>query len=423
MVDRIRRAGAVSWALCGVAALVALLGLVAWVFRVVWPPLILAGAIVFLLNPVVTHFQHRHVPRALGTALSYLGVAAVVTVVVLLVAPLATSQYDDLAGEWPELRRDLRESVDDLSERSVDDDWPIEIPTYAELERQFSGDTGADANGDGQVSEEERQDRFAEQLDTARELGLRVFHVGIIFVLAPIIAFYMLVDLPHIREVCRSLVPERARGDVMVVSRRLSIAIGGYFRGQLAVAFVVGTMSSLGMLIIDLPFWLIVGMVAGVFNMIPLIGPWVGAVPGIIIALTTGGGVSQAVWVAVTMAIVQQIDNHFISPIVMQRAVKLHPAVVMLTLLAGGTLGGFFGLLLAVPAAATLKIILGHAWRHFVLDQPLDEIEAEWDRNDAGPGVGPVESLGRDQPAALLPEAVEEEPGATAAPSGVPAGP
>ena len=396
MVERIRRAGAVCWALCGVAALIALVGFVAYVFRVIWPPLILASAIVFLLNPVVTRLQHRHVPRVLGTAASYLAVAALIGIVILLVAPLATRQYDDLAEEWPELRRDLEESIDDLSERSVEDDWPIEIPTYAELERQFSGDTSADADGDGVISEEERQDRFAEQLDTARELGLRVFHVGIIFVLAPIIAFYMLVDLPHIREVMRALVPERARGDVMVVARRLSTAIGGYFRGQLAVAFVVGTMSSIGMLIIDLPFWLIVGMVAGLFNMIPLIGPWVGAVPGIIIAITTGGGLSQAIGVAVTMAIVQQIDNHFISPIVMQRAVKLHPAVVMLALLAGGTLGGFFGLLLAVPAAATLKIVVGHAWRHFVLGQPLDEMEAQWELSDAHEAVGIVEKIGID---------------------------
>ena len=82
------------------------------------------------------------------------------------------------------------------------------------------------------------------------------------------------------------------------------------------------------------------------------------------------------------MAIVQQIDNHFISPIVMQRAVKLHPAVVMLALLAGGTLAGFFGLLLAVPAAATLKIVCGHVWRHFVLGEPLDEIEARWEAED-----------------------------------------
>lgn len=394
MVERIRHAGTVCWALCGVAAVLALLGLIVWVFRVIFPPLILAGAIVFLLNPVVTRLQHRHIPRALGTAFAYLGVVAVVTIVVLLVAPLATKQYDDLAEEWPELRKDLEEQIDDLSERSVENDWPIEIPTYQELEDQFSGDTDADADGDGVVSEEERQDRFADQLDTARELVLRVFHVGIIFVLAPIIAFYMLVDLPHIRLVMRSLVPERARGDVMVVARRLSTAIGGYFRGQLAVAFVVGVMSSIGMLIIDLPFWLIVGMVAGLFNMIPLIGPWVGAVPGIIIAITTGGGLSQAITVAIVMAIVQQIDNHFISPIVMQRAVKLHPAVVMLALLAGGTLGGFFGLLLAVPATATLKIVVGHAWRHFVLGQPLDEIEALWELEDGQPGVGVVETVG-----------------------------
>jgi len=183
----------------------------------------------------------------------------------------------------------------------------------------------------------------------------------------------------------------------MVVSRRLGAAIGGYFRGQLAVALVVGTMASIGMLIIGLDFWLIVGMVAGLFNMIPLIGPWVGAVPGIAIAVTTGGGIEKAIAVAVVMAIVQQIDNHFISPIVMQRAVKLHPAVVMLALLAGGTLGGLFGLLLAVPTTATLKIIVGHVWRRFVLEQPLDELEARWELEDAVPAAGPgIERVGSE---------------------------
>ena len=393
MVDRIRRAGAVCWAMCGIAAFVLVLGVVAWVFRVIWPPLILAGAIVFLLNPIVTALQHRHIPRALGTGVAYLGVAAIVALTVLLVAPLATDQYDDLAKRWPELRQDLEDSINDLSARS--DSWPIQIPTWDEFEAQLSGDTAIDTDGDGEVTAEEKQNRFAEQLDSARELLLRVFHVGIIFVLAPIIAFYLLVDLPHVRTSARALVPERARGDVIVVCRRLSHAIGGYFRGQLAVALVVGTMASIGMLLIDLPFWLIVGMIAGVFNMIPLIGPWVGAVPGVIIALTTGGGLSKAIAVAIVMAIVQQIDNHFISPIVMHRAVKLHPAVVMLALLAGGTLGGFLGLLLAVPATAVVKIVMGHAWRHLVLGQPLDEIEALWDAEDARPGVGVVETVGR----------------------------
>ena len=423
MVERIRRAGTISWAVCGIAALVALIGLLGWVVRVIWPPLILAGAIVFLLNPLVTRLQHRHIPRALGTAMTYLGVIGVIVLVGLLVAPLATRQYDELAEEWPELREELEKDIDDLAERSEEDEWPIRIPTYQELEDQFSAEDAADADGDGTISEEEKQDRFADQISTARELALKVFHVGIIFVLAPIIAFYLLVDLPHIRRVFRSLVPERARGDAMVLARRLGTAIGGYFRGQLAVAIVVGVMASIGMLIIDLPFWLIVGMIAGLFNMIPLIGPWVGAVPGIVIAFTTGGGLSTAIWVAVVMAIVQQIDNHFISPIVMQRAVHLHPAVVMLALLAGGTLGGFFGLLLAVPITAALKIIVGHVWRHFVLGEPLDEIEARWEHEDAErvPG-GVVEPVGEDEDGAPSTPGAGDGPATASDEAAVPSG-
>jgi predicted PurR-regulated permease PerM len=128
-------------------------------------------------------------------------------------------------------------------------------------------------------------------------------------------------------------------------------------------------------------------------------------VPGIVIAITTGGGPGKAIAVAIVMAIVQQIDNHFISPIVMQRAVKLHPAVVMLALLAGGTLAGFFGLLLAVPVTVALKIIVGHAWRHHVLGEPLDEIEARWESEEdlKVPG-GVVERVG------VEPAMPEEEP-------------
>jgi predicted PurR-regulated permease PerM len=379
MGERIRNAGAVAWACVGLAAVVALVGFLAYVIRVVWPPLILAGAIVFLLNPVVSRIQARRVPRPAAVGLAYLGVVLVAFVIGLSVAPLAAHQYDDLADRWPDLQEDLRDSVNDWSAKSEEGDWFIKIPTYEELEDQFRGDNKADTNHDGTLDAEERRERFTHQLDTARELALQVFHVGLIFVLAPIIAFYLLADLPRIRNVFRGLVPVRARGDTMVVARRLNRAIGGYFRGQLGVALVVGILSSIGLLIIDLPFWLIIGMVAGVFNMIPLIGPWVGAVPGIVIAITTGGGIGKAIAVAAVMAIVQQIDNHFISPMVMQRAVKLHPAVVMLSLLAGGTLLGFFGLLLAVPTVAVLKFVCGHVWHRFVLDEPLDEVEARWE--------------------------------------------
>ena len=375
MSDRIRRAGSVAWAIVGLAALLGLVGLLAWFVRVIWPPLILAGAIVFILNPVVTRAAAHGIPRVLATALSYLCVVLLLAMTVLLVYPLARDQAKQLGDDWPDIRHDLQHRLDDLAAES--DSWPIKVPTWQEFEDEFGSGKGKHAN-----------DTIAERVDRVRDIGARIFHVAIIFVLAPIIAFYLLVDLPRLRRIMLGLIPKQSEREVLVVAHRLNRAIGGFFRGQLLVATIVGVMVSIGLFVIGLPFWILVGMVAGLFNIIPLIGPWIGAVPGVIIALTTRD-VGTAVWVAVIMGAAQQIDNHFISPIVMQRAVKLHPAAVMMALLAGGTIGGFFGLLLAVPAAAVLKIVVGHLWHTYVLGEPFDtELAA-----DDAPGVGMVEDV------------------------------
>jgi predicted PurR-regulated permease PerM len=378
--DRIRAAGAVAWAVVGLAVLLLLFGVIGWYVRVIWPPLVLAGAIVFILNPVVTRLQLRSIPRALGTAISYLSVVLIVVLAGLLAYPLVTDQAEELSDEWPSIRDDLEVRVDDWAE--VTEDWPIAFPTWQEIEDEL----GNGADGD------EDRDTIAERVEQVRDIGSRVFHIGIIFLLGPIIGFYLLVDLPRLRQVAIQLVPEQSKNEVLVVAGRLNRAIGGFFRGQLAVAFVVGVMVSIGLAIIGLPFWLLVGMIAGIFNIIPLIGPWVGGIPGVVIALTTRD-VGTAMSVVAVMAAAQQIDNHFISPIVMQRAVKLHPAAVMMALLAGGTLGGFFGLLLAVPIAAVLKILVGHLWRTYVLGEPFAEQAAEAAHDDAQPGVGMVEDV------------------------------
>ena len=269
MGERIRQAGAVAWAVVGLATLLALLGLVAWYLRVVWPPLVLAGAIVFILNPVVTWEQRHSIPRALGTALAYLALAAAVGIAALLAYPLAADQAEELGDEWPQIRADLEARVDDWAEATRN--WPIPIPTWGELEDEF-GNNDSDAD----------RDSIAERVEQVRDIGLRIFHVGIIFVLGPIIAFYLLVDLPRLRQVALGLIPERSEQEVLLVASRLNRAIGGFFRGQLAVAAIVGVMVSIGLAIIGLPFWLLVGMVAGLANLVPLIGPWVGGIPGVV---------------------------------------------------------------------------------------------------------------------------------------------
>ncbi|CAN5283854.1 AI-2E family transporter [soil metagenome] len=396
MVDRIRRAGQVAWAVVGVIALLALIGFIVWYLRVVLPPLLLAGAIVFILNPVVTWFQRRHIPRAAGTALTYLGFLLMLVVVGLLIAPIFSDQGQELSERWPRLRDEVEGWVDDVAERSQRNDWVVKFPSVAEIESDLGDDRDIGA-----------------RLDTVRDVGLRVFHVALILLLAPIIAFYLLVDLPHVRRVAESLIPHRVKPEVMVLARRLNRAIGGYFRGQLVVAIIVGALVSIGLAIIELPFWLIIGMVAGLFNMIPLIGPWIGAVPGVLIALTTRDA-STALWVVALMAAAQQVDNHFITPNVMQRAVKLHPATVMLALLAGGTLGGFFGLLMVVPTTAVLKIVGGHLWRTYIMDEPIEEVAARWEADEAAHRGGIV-SVARNTTAGAETGPFEMSPGDTAA--------
>ena len=406
MYDRIAAAGRVAWGLLGLGAVLAMVFWISWQFRVVFPPLVLAGAIVFILNPIVTALAKRRIPRAAGTGITYLGFFGVLIATGFLIAPLIETQAEELADEWPMIRDDLEDGWNDLATRSVEDSWIIEIPTVDELRDQFGGTTTAEAeefdsvvgdasdalndNDEARLaadldrvaadvrSQFDEEGGIAEQLNTVREIGTRIFEVGLIFVLAPIIAFYLLVDLPHIGAVSRRLIPEWATPQVLHVAHRLNHTIGGYFRGQLAVAIIVGAMVSFGLAILGLQFWIIVGMIAGLFNMIPLIGPWVGAIPGVAIALTTED-FGTALWVVAIMTIAQQIDNHFISPLVMQRTTSLHPAVVMLALLAGGSLGGFFGLLLAVPLTASLKVIVGHLWAVYVLERPIEEIVAAED--------------------------------------------
>ncbi|MGH9117988.1 MAG: AI-2E family transporter [Acidimicrobiales bacterium] len=372
MLDRVRRAGQISWASVGIAAFVAILGLIVWYFRIVLPPLLLAGAIVFILNPVVTFLQQRGLPRALGAGISYVGLAAVAVGIGFLLAPIVTDQWSELRDDLPEIRDDVVDRWNELAE-----DYPI--PTIDEVEEELGSGGGSLQN----------------QAEVALGIGEFLLRFLLVVVLTPIIAFYLLVDLPHLRRVAESLIPARAKPEVMVVAARLNRAIGGFFRGQLVVALIVGTLVSIGLAIIDLPFWLIIGMIAGLFNMIPLIGPYIGGIPGVIVALATGN-LTTAILVVVIMVAVQQIDNHFITPYVMQRAVKLHPVVVILALLAGGTLFGFFGLLLAVPATAALKILISHMWRTHVLGEPISEIVAEQAAADAK-GLGVIADVGGEE--------------------------
>jgi predicted PurR-regulated permease PerM len=369
-MERIRRAGSIAWAVVGLVAVLAILAWMAVTVAVIFPPLILAAALVFILNPLISYLHRRHIPRVAGVGLTYLGFLGVVTLIGFVMLPAVKDQADTLSDRWPSIRLKMERWVDDRSESLKG--------TPFEFDRTRLDEAVTNNN-----------DSVQQQLERVAKVGVKVFHVLLVLVLAPIFAFYLLIDLPHLKRTAVGLIPPAARPEVLLVARRINAAVGGFFRGQLVVALIVGTLASIGLLIIGLPFWLLIGMVAGFFNMIPLIGPYIGGIPALVIALTTREPIT-ALWVILVMVTVQQIDNHFISPLVMHRVVKLHPVLVMLALLLGGTLGGFFGLLVAVPTAAILKILLGHLWRVHVLGEPIERYAEYIEAEDSRPAAGGI---------------------------------
>jgi predicted PurR-regulated permease PerM len=118
------------------------------------------------------------------------------------------------------------------------------------------------------------------------------------------------------------------------------------------VAIIVGVMLSVGYRIIDLPFRLLIGMIGGVLNIVPFLGPWVGGILGVAVALTTVD-LSTALWAIVVAVVVQQIDNNLVSPSVLRATVRLHPAVTLLVLVFAGAIAGFWGIVIAVPCVSS----------------------------------------------------------------------
>lgn len=335
------RAGLVAWTVIGILLVASVALFLLYQVRVIFPPLILALVVVILLNPVVSVLQRHGVPRVFGTLLIYVLFVALLFLVGMLLVPPIGRQVRALQADWPQIQKRAFEGAQSLADR-----------------------VGVSLN----VSQ--LLDRAGKELGSGvaqiTEFARGALHVVLIFVLGPIFALYLLIDLPRLRDAFISHLPPRHRDEWLMLLQRIGQAVGGFFRGQLAVALIVGVLSVVALSLVKIPFAVLIGLVAGLFNIIPLIGPFIGGGLAVIVGAVSGG-MDKALLAALAMLAVQQIDNHFISPNVMGRALRLHPVTIMLALLAGGTAGGLFGMLVAVPGTAVAKILIMHYYSAQVL--------------------------------------------------------
>jgi len=358
--DSFRRAGIVSWTLIGCLALAGIALYLLAYLRDVFPPIALALILIFLLNPMVSRLQRRGIRRGYGTALIYLVFLAVLILGFSLLVPPLGRQINDLVERGPEIQADAITYVENLAER-------LNISLDAIGLGNLSGDSQKQTDpGDGSKQSSFIEDWGGRLLGGAGRFATGALHAILNFILAPVFAAYLLIDLPKIQKAGLHYMPPRYRDELLPVLERIGNTVGAFFRGQLLVAAIVGVMSCLVFAIIGLPFWLPIGLLAGFFNIIPLVGPFVGGGAAVLVGAIEGGP-SLAIKAAVAMLIVQQIDNHFISPKVMGWAVRLHPVAVMIALILGASLGGIWGMLLGVPMMGVAKILFVHYYETRVL--------------------------------------------------------
>lgn len=348
------------WTAIGAILLLAVAIWVASEVRIIWLPLVFAGGLVIILDPIASAVQRAGIPRVIGTIFSFLILTGFLVAVGFLVVPTIQAQASDFGERLPSLYDDsidyLRSTGEDLGidlgpvwTSETINDW-IADPANQETIQSVLGGFGS---GAGRV--------LRGAAETVAVLGL-----------APVLAFYLLLDLPRTKKLLFELTPASVRNEFHHLATRVTGAVAAFVRGQILVALFVGALSSMALLALDLPFWLIIGMAAGLLNLIPFVGPFFGAFLAVIVSLLEGEP-TKALVAVVAFTAIQQVDNHLITPMVQRTRVLLSPLVIVLALIVGGSLAGLLGVLTAVPIVAAVRIVVGHFWRTRVLGESWEE--------------------------------------------------
>jgi predicted PurR-regulated permease PerM len=299
--------------------------------------LLLASLLVaFLLGPLVDRLEQRGMPRILAILLLYLTVLGALALgVVLLVGPL-TAQLQGLTQSLPTLLSGQNGAQLEIDRFFQQQGIPLRV---SDLLNQLSASVSTAASSllGGTLA------ILTGVVSLLTDLGL---------ILA--ITFYLLLDGQNMRTWGLRLLPNAARERWFFVEATLNRVLGGYIRGQIIVALTVGVAAGVGSAVLGVHYPLVIGLLAFLFEFIPLLGPILGMIPAVILALFQP--MPLVWWVIIYFIVLQQVESNVIVPRVSGHAVGLHPLAALLALLAGVELGGLAGALVGVPVVGVLYV-------------------------------------------------------------------
>ena len=328
-----------------------------WMFYLLAPvltPFIAAGLLAYMGDPLADRLQKLKMPRTLAVVIVFLTTFLLIGLLVLLVGPLIRTQIAALFAALPDIAH------------QVEQEWLPTILGWLNVEP--GGDVGlgaflarySDMAGDwsGKIL-----------LGVGKSGGVLVAAVLSLF-LIPILTFYMLRDWDTFMAHLSALVPGRQRETVLMLARETDDVLGAFLRGQVLVMLALATIYTLGLSLVGLKFAVAIGVVAGLVSFVPYLGFVFGiGLAGLTVALEPNP-LWNLVGVLATFTIAQAIEGSFLTPKLVGDRIGLHPVIVIFAVVAGGQLFGFFGILLALPAAAVLSVLLRFAYHRYLKEHP-----------------------------------------------------
>jgi predicted PurR-regulated permease PerM len=366
MTEPVRRWG-ISTKRTVALVIVALMALVIYRFRDVIPPLAIAFLLAFILSPIVGFLADRlHLSRGLATALVFL-ILIVGMLGVVVVAPVSAVQ--NIVRAVRETQFDTIRIITDLGAFF---EQPVEIGgyvldlsgVYQELSAMLTSFVASVAEG---------------TLDVVFDLASGAFWLIVILMTT----FYLVKDVDRFTAQLDNLAPPGYRDDVVRLRQQITDVWNAFLRGQLVMGLVMMVITTVVCTAVGLPYAAVMGLIAGVMEFIPNLGPILAMIPAVLVALFQGSSFLPLsnFWFAVLVCglylVIQQVEGNLILPRVIGSSLKLHPLVVLIGVIIGGNMTGILGMLLAAPVLATLRVVGNYVFCRLYDRDPFAEPEEE----------------------------------------------
>jgi predicted PurR-regulated permease PerM len=324
--------------------------LISWFFvpilvivQTLFVPIILAVFLFYLLRPLVAILEKK-IPRTWSIITIYLVLVIIIGGLLSNFVPIIQQQFISLNENIPLFIERIQKQVQDFQETDLFASWQLQgLLSFEELLRQFSEAMSGIASG------------LANNI--ASFVGTVVNVVIVIFII-PFILFYFLKDREKMLETLLGVFKPKRQEHIKEVLVDIDKTLSSYIQGQGLVCLIVGLLCLVAFLILGLDYALLLAFIAGLTNIIPYFGPWIGAIPALIVSFFVSP--LTALFTVVAIVIIQQIESNLVSPQIIGRKMHIHPLTVMLLILLSGRLMGILGMIIAVPIYAIIRVLIGH---------------------------------------------------------------